>query len=114
MHVQYFFTGTFLEWFLPKEHIKNRKGKWFLAIGSLKEGLNSSEVIQTNEPCQKSQLAKDSLTWTFPITSYFLHVYSGGAYCFNESTDEWTGQGLTVSTYTSASIKIGINKFYYF
>ena len=103
MHLQCFvfcfFTGTFLEWFLSKEHIKNRKGKWFLAIGSLKEGLNSSEVIQTNEPCQKSQLSKDSLTWTFPITSYFLHVYSGGAYCFNESTDEWTGQGLMVSTY---------------
>ena len=82
---------------MSKELINNRKGKWFLAIGSLKEELNASEVIKNNQACMKSQLSKTSLSWTYPISSYFLHTYSGGAYFFNESTDEWTGHGITVS-----------------
>lgn len=93
MHI---FSGTFLDWFLSKEHIRNRKGKWFLAVGSFKEGVNASEVIQNNQACQKNGIPKESLTWTFPITSYLLHVYSGGAYFFHENKDEWTGQGIMV------------------
>ena len=96
-----FISDTFLDWFLSNERIKNRKGKWFLAVGSLKENLNASEVIKNDQACLKSKLLRDALSWTFPISSYFLHVYSGGAYYFNENIDQWTGAGITVSTYSS-------------
>ena len=90
-------SGAFLDWFLSNKQIRNRKGKWFLAVGSLNENFNASEVIKNDQSCLKSELSNDALSWTFPITSYFLHVYSGGAYYFNEAIDEWKGSGITVS-----------------
>lgn len=93
------FVENFYELFIDNTISPNTMGPWFLAFTSFEESQNNS--IQDGKKCQENQLNKDMLSWTFVPQVYQFRIYVGGAYFFNEDTDNWEAGGVSVSNLTS-------------
>ena len=74
--------------FISNEYTK--QGKWYLGVASMDKNSN----IKNMKNCQENKL---KFSWKFPVSKYHLKIYIGGAYCFMESKDEWSGSGIIVS-----------------
>lgn len=84
-------------------------GPWFLALLSLEE--SQTTTVQDAKSCTENKLTEDILSWTFEPQVYQLRIYVGGAYYFNEVSDNWEAGGVSVSYQLNFHIKTKILYF---
>ena len=88
------FTDGYLNWFITKDQLDNKVGKWYMALGKLEDSINVTEYLTRQDSCQ--MIEKEDLSWNFQIDQYSAHIYSGGAYYFDEKNEQWSGNGVKV------------------
>ena len=87
---------SYADWFIGNKFVK--KGKWYLAVASLKTNFKIENTIQNMKSCQENNLLNlEMLSWEFQIANYTLRSFIGGAYYFDESREEWNGYGINVN-----------------
>ena len=90
-------TEGFIDWFIPKEVINNRTGKWFVGVISIKDSYSLENDIIDMGSCEENSITKDWLDTDFKTETYIFQAYTGGCYFFNRTTEIWESNGLTVS-----------------
>ena len=93
---------SYADWFIGNKFVK--KGKWYLAVASLKTNSKIENIIQDMKSCQESNLNLKMLSWKFQISNYTLRSFIGGAYYFDESREEWDGYGINVRPQSFTSL----------
>ena len=93
----FFFSDFYYDWFITKEFVNNRTGRWFIGVANLAGTRSVDDLVTDETPCSANTLTKDMLSSTFDDPIYKLRTYIGGTYFFNEPTDNWDGAGISVS-----------------
>ncbi|XP_043202140.1 polycystic kidney disease protein 1-like 2 [Amphibalanus amphitrite] len=87
---------TKYDWFVGVEHVNNRTGRVFVAVGELKEELDLEAIKQkldTNETIDDVR-SKDLLVKNFS-TPYLIRTFTSGCFYFDNDLNRWTSYGLT-------------------
>lgn len=96
MITPFIFPDNFYELFIPKVIQKNTMGQWYLGIVSLLSLEKLSDIVEDGNPCKANSITQDMLSWNFEPKVYQLRMFTGGAYFFNEATENWEVEGISV------------------
>ncbi len=105
-----YFLDDYYDWFVPKDLVSNRTGRWFIAVAGFKGYTLVTNLAKDLEPCSASKLKMDMLTVKFNEPNYQLRTYIGGMYYYNEATETWDGLGVNVSYYHIDIVKHSLLK----
>ena len=93
--IPFFPTDGFIDWFVSKEIINNRTGKWFFGVVSLDPSFDMT-AIKDKGSCKENDIGKKDLSEDFLSENYDFQAYTSGCYYFNKSFEVWEAIGVTV------------------
>ena len=88
----------YLEWFIPKEMVANRRGRWFVGVMAFKSEQDLAN-IKANRSCEENGLDDKMLDSDFGTKTYKLHAFISGCYFLNQR-DSWVSDGMSIDSVT--------------